>query len=87
MDYLRFVKYARAIQGISVNPNFYYFFYYLHAVLIFPESIMMLRCFCYAVALASYCAYRPEMLAPFLCFVVIEISYKIFYNLFNVIRI
>ena len=47
---------------------------------------MMLRCFCYAVALASYCAYRHEMLAPFLCFVVIQISYKIFYNRFYVIR-
>ena len=65
---------------------FIIFFYYLHAVLIFPESIMMLRCFCYAVALASYCAYRHEILAPFLCFVVIQISYKIFYNRFYVIR-
>ena len=66
---------------------YFIFYYYLHAVLILPESIMMSRCFCYAVALASYCAYRHEMLAPFLCFVVIQISYKIFCNLFNVIRI
>ena len=73
--------------SLSTRIFIIFFFYYLHAVLIFPESIMMLRCFCYAVALASYCAYRHEMLAPFLCFVVIEISYKIFYNLFNVIRI
>ena len=73
--------------SLSTRIFIFIIFYYLLAALILPESIMMLRCFCYAVALASYCAYRHEMLAPFLCFVVIQISYKILYNLFNVIRI